>query len=51
MKTFLETDWLRAVQFQGNTVPKEGNSVICTELLFLGTVLLFDIFVEVDRPG
>jgi hypothetical protein len=27
MKKFLDSDWLRAVQFQGNTVQKKGNTV------------------------
>ncbi len=27
MKKFLHSDWLRAVQFLGNTVPKKRNSV------------------------
>ena len=27
MKKFLDSDWLRGVQFQGNTVPKKGNTV------------------------
>ena len=41
MKTFLEFDWLRAVQFQGNTVPGNGYRVICFSEPFFGTVLLF----------
>ena len=36
MKTFLESDWLRAVQVQGNTVLKKGSTVICTELSCFG---------------
>ena len=39
-KIYLCSDWLWAGQFQGNTVPKNGNTVICTEVL-LGTVLLY----------
>ena len=27
MKKFLDSDWLRAVQFLGSTVPKKRNSV------------------------
>ena len=41
MKKFLEFDWLRAVQFQGNIVQKKSNTVICTKLPFFGTVWLF----------
>ena len=33
MKKVLESDWLRAVQFQGSTVPKKV-TVICPELTF-----------------
>ena len=39
MKKFLnrlEFDWLRAVQLQGNTVLKKGDTQICTELPFIG---------------
>ena len=39
LKKFLESDWLRAVQFQGNTVQKKGNKVICIQLPSSGTVL------------
>ena len=31
---FLHSDGLRTVQFQGNTVQKKGNTVICNELPF-----------------
>ena len=42
MKKFFDSDWLRAVQFQGDTVQKKGNTVICTELpnSAFGTALL-----------
>ena len=41
MEKFLDSDLRRAVQFQGNTVQKKGNTVICTGLPFSGTVLHF----------
>ena len=40
MKIFLNSYWLRAVQFQGNTELKKICTVICPET-FMGTVLLF----------
>ena len=49
MKKFLDSDWLREVQFQGNTVPKKGNIVICIELLFFGAVLLFSCILLIAR--
>ena len=41
IKKYLDSNWLRAVQFQANAVPKEGNSVICTQSPFFVTMLLF----------
>ena len=39
-KKFLESDWLRAKQFQANTVPKIGNSNL-HYINYFATVLLF----------
>ena len=35
MEKFLGSDWLRAIEFQGNTVQRKGKTIICTELPFL----------------
>ena len=43
MKKFLKYDRLRAKKFQGNKMLKKGNTVICTEVLIFGSVLLMYI--------
>ena len=49
MKKFLDSDWLRAVQFQGNTVPKKGNTIICSELPFLALYYFFSCILLIDN--
>ncbi len=57
MKKFLHSDWLRAVQFLGNTVPKQeiqcqkkkfsakkGNSVQILDFKFLNFLTTHDIY-------
>ena len=44
MKKFLDSDWLRAVQFQGNTVQEKG-SINLDWSTFSGTVLLFSVLI------
>ena len=48
MKKYLGSDWLRTVQFQGNTVP-EKVTIICIELPFSGTLLPFSCILLIGN--
>ena len=49
MKKFLDPDWLRAVQSQGNTAQKKV-TVICTELVLFGKVTFsYSLFTGIMR--
>ena len=41
VKKILDSDWLRALQFQGNRVQQQGNTVTCCELPFWHYITLF----------